>query len=154
MSRLTRHIRETLGEVAEAAADAEAFCSNLGADEGQCLRIGLALDELAANALLHGSKGGAAEPADIKVEVWGDDEMLHLCVRAKGPRFDPRDKRAPQPGQEFAIGGRGLTLVLSFADKLTYAREDDRNVTTFSVVKRELIDEPDARALEDGGNEA
>lgn len=154
MSRLVRHIRETLSEVAEAAAEAEAFCADVGADEGQCLRIGLALDELAANALIHGSQGADAKQADIQVEIWSDDEMLHLCVRAKGPRFDPRDKRPAAPDQEFALGGRGLTLVLSFADRLSYAREGDRNVTTFSVTKRENIDKVVAATLEDGGNEA
>ena len=153
MSRLVRHIRGTLSEVAEAAADAEAFCADAGGEESQCLRIGLALDELAANALVHGA-GRAVFPADIRVDVWSDDEMLHLCVRAKGPRFDPRDKRPAMPDQEFALGGRGLTLVLSFADRLTYAREDDRNVTTFSVLKRGKTEEADAAALEDGGNKA
>ena len=49
MTRLSRRIHETLTEVAEAAAAAEVLCSAAGADESQSLRIGLALDELAAD---------------------------------------------------------------------------------------------------------
>lgn len=132
MARLTRRIGATLTEVAEAAAEAEALCVADGADESQSLRIGLALDELAANALVHGAVNEAAP--DILVEVWTDEAELTLRVSARGPRFDPREPR--ESGEAFAIGGRGLTMVLAFADRLAYAREEDRNVTTFTVAKR------------------
>lgn len=133
MPRLSRRIGETLTEIAEAAAAAEALCAADGADQSQSLRIGLALDELAANALVHGAM--REEAPDITVEVWTDDRDLTLRISARGPRFDPRapqDRAAPE---EDALGGRGLNMVLAFADKLTYQRESGRNVTTFTVRK-------------------
>ncbi|QIE54835.1 ATP-binding protein [Pikeienuella piscinae] len=133
MARLSRRIGETLTEVAEAAAAAEAFCSADGADQSQSLRIGLALDELAANALVHGAM--REEAPDITVEVWTDERDLTLRISARGPRFDPRAPRDVSRPQEYALGGRGLTMVLAFADELTYQRESGRNVTTFSVRK-------------------
>ena len=133
MARLSRRIRETLTEVAEAAAAAERLCAAEGADEGQSLRIGLALDELAANALKYGAINESAP--FIQVDVWVEEEMLNLRIEAEGPRFDPRTppdvKREP-----YAIGGRVLSLVLGFADSLSYDRVGDRNVTVFSVAKR------------------
>lgn len=138
---MIRRIRETLTEVAEAAAAAEELCAAAGADESQSLRIGLALDELAANALVHGAVREVAP--DIVVEVWADEAELNLRVSARGPRFDPRE--AQDAPQAHAIGGRGLTMVLAFADRLTYERQDERNVTTFTVAKRgEPEVEPDA----------
>ena len=148
MTSLKRHIRETLSEVADAAAAAEAYCARAGADEGQRLRVGLALDELAANALVHGSTPG--ERPDIQVEVWTDEEMLHLRVSARGPRFDPRE-REPAPAGDYALGGRGLAMVLEFADRIDYARHGAVNVTTFSVRKHGA---ETASVVEDGGNEA
>lgn len=133
MARLSRRIRETLSEVASAAAAAEALCVAEGADESQSLRIGLALDELAANALIHGAREECAP--DIEIEVWVDEEILTLQVSASGPRFDPLIPRQSQE-DDFAVGGRGLTMVLTFADELTYRRERGRNITTFSVRKR------------------
>lgn len=133
MTRMTRKIGPTLSEVADAAAAAEALCAACGADESQSLRIGLALDELAANALIHGAV--CEEAPDLRVEVWVDDEFLNLKIAARGPRFDPRERRAEAPPDEFALGGRGLTMVLAFADHLSYVHEDGRNVTTFSVRK-------------------
>ncbi len=132
MSRLSRRIRETLTEVVEAAAAAESLRVDSGADESQSLRIGLAVDELASNALFHGALEERAP--FIQVDVWVDDANLNLRIEAEGPRFDPREG-APDLDQDRPIGGRGLTLVLGFADNLSYAREGDRNVTTSCVAK-------------------
>lgn len=137
MARLSRRIHETLTEVAEAAAAAEALCADAGADQSQSLRIGLALDELAANALTHGAMKESAP--FIQVEVWIDEEMLNLKIEAEGPRFDPTEGR-PTKIEDYAIGGRGLGLVIGFADALSYKREGDRNITTFSVTKHETAD--------------
>lgn len=152
VNRLVRKINGSLTEVAEAAADAEGYCAGLGADESQCLRIGLALDELAANALVHGGREDA-EP-DINLEVWEEEEMLRLRITARGPRFDPRAPRADERETPYALGGRGLTMVIAFADEISYARRDPYNVTTFSVLKRaQHADEPSS-TVEDGRNEA
>ncbi|MEM7524988.1 MAG: ATP-binding protein [Pseudomonadota bacterium] len=133
LKKLVRQIRKTLTEVAEAAAAAEAYAlEHVGADEGQALRIGLAADELAANALTHGAVAEIAP--DIALEVWGDDHFVNLRVTASGPRFDPRDYR-PVTAERSDIGGRGLALVLAFADQLSYAREGPKNITTFSVYR-------------------
>ncbi|MEO1612203.1 MAG: ATP-binding protein [Pseudomonadota bacterium] len=152
MGRLVRTITSTLTEVAEAAADAEAYCASLGADESQSLRIGLALDELAANALVHGAKAETAP--DIKVEVWGEDDMLRLRVTAKGARFDPRDGRPDIGSQPYSLGGRGLTMVIAFADEISYSRRDPYNITTFSVFRNAEHDGEPPSKVEDGGNGA
>ncbi|MEM7270597.1 MAG: ATP-binding protein [Pseudomonadota bacterium] len=130
MREFRARIRETLTEVAEAAAAAEALCAEAGADEEQSLRIGLALDELAANALIHGA---LTEHAPfIEVKVWVEREQLHLTVEAEGPEFDPTNGPTTEIDPS-AIGGRGISLVLGFADKIDYARVGERNVTRFSV---------------------
>lgn len=135
MARLTRRIHSTLSEVAEAAAAAEQLCRDAGADESQALRIGLALDELGANALVHGALDERAP--FIQIDVWAEDATLFLRVEAEGPRFDPREPRAPESADAaYSIGGRGLGLVLTFADSLQYQRERGRNITTFAVSKR------------------
>lgn len=134
MSRRVWRISKTLTEVATAAAAAEASCLEWGADESQALRIGLALDELAANALVHGAAD--EQNPEIAAEVWADEDMLRLRIDATGPRFDPRQRREKAPGAELALGGRGIALVMSFADELSYRREGTRNITDFAVLKQ------------------
>lgn len=133
MPRRKWQIKSTLAEVAKAAAAAEEFCTKVGADQSQALRIGLALDELASNALMHGSADDQA--ASISAEVWDEGDNLHLCLDAEGPSFDPR-RQPDGPTEDFAIGGRGLALVFAFADSLSYKREGRRNITCFSVHKK------------------
>lgn len=127
-------IEKTLSEVAAAAAAAETSCVEWGADESQALRIGLALDELAANALLHGAKSDV--PPSIHAELWADAEMLRLRIDATGPGFDPRQRREDHPDDDLAIGGKGIALVMAFADELNYRREGPRNITEFAVCMR------------------
>lgn len=134
MLRRVWRISKTLTEVATAAAAAEASCLEWGADESQALRIGLALDELAANALVHGAVN--EQQPDIAAEVWADDEMLRLRIDATGPGFDPRQQRDSQPDADLALGGRGIALVMAFADELNYRREGSRNITDFAVLKQ------------------
>jgi len=139
VTRLVREIGTTLTSVAQVAAEAEAFCSALGGAEAQCLRIGLALDELAANALVHGAVNEAAP--DISIEVWEEQELLNLRVTAKGPRFDPREHQANREEKPYSIGGRGLTMIIAFADELKFSRENGKNITTFSVSKQGVGDD-------------
>lgn len=136
--RMARRLGDTLTDVAKAAADAEAFCLGVGAGENAALRIGLALDELAANALIHGAVSEQAP--EIDVEVWADDARAHLRVDARGPRFDPREPRRTAAADDLAIGGRGLTIVMAFADELAYARVEGRNVTTVSFALRDAVE--------------
>lgn len=137
MACLRRKIGGGLPEIAAAAAAAEALCASDGADESQSLRIGLALDELAANAFLHG--GAPEAPPEIEVEVWTDERALTLRISARGPHFDPLAHTDGARENDIS-GGRGLLLVLTFADELTYRREGERNITTFSVRKHEQSD--------------
>lgn len=143
--RLSRRIGQTLADVAQAAAEAEAFCAAEGADESASLRIGLALDELAANALVHGAV--SKTPPDIDVEVWTDASHVHLRVAAQGPCFDPGARREDERPEGASLGGRGLTILFALADTLTYSRWKGRNVTTFSIVKQGETITPDERWL-------
>lgn len=138
MPRRKWQIKSTLVEVAVAAEAAEEFCMNVGADHSQALRIGLALDELASNALMHGA--GEDSTAVVFAEVWDEGESLHLCIDAEGPSFDPH-QRPDGPTEDFSIGGRGLALVFAFADTLNYKRDGQRNITNFTVLKRGTTDE-------------
>lgn len=130
MAKLTRHIAGGLSEIACVAAEAEMTCMANGAEEGQSLRVGLAVDELATNALTHGA-GGGVDP-DICIRLWIDSCAFRLEVSAMGPHFDPC---MPRKRSEYPLGGggRGLTMVSSFADELSYQREGGRNITTFTV---------------------
>ena len=89
--------------VAQAASDA-------GMSDRRASDFVLAADEIATNAILHGSP-----PARLR--VWRDDGAVVCEVTDAGRGIaDPEPGRvAPPPG---ALGGRGLWLARRFSDQL------------------------------------
>ena len=79
---------------------------------------------------VHSSVAVLASSLAVKVTV-----VVPVGNPPAGPRFDPLAYRQNQDQPEYAIGGRGLALVISFADEIAYQRKADRNVTTFIVSK-------------------
>jgi anti-sigma regulatory factor (Ser/Thr protein kinase) len=88
-----------------------------------------AVDELAANAILHGYRGGAGQ---IEVLVRPEAGGLAVVLRDQAPSFDPTQAPEPDinlPLEQRPVGGLGIFL------------------------SRRLVDEMRYRALPEGGNE-
>ncbi len=84
--------------------------------------INLALDELISNAVLHGSFDHTSDPK-IEVRLRVDHDVLILTMEDNGELFDPRIDTEPDTTSSLEareIGGLGLHLVKSFADRISY----------------------------------
>lgn len=125
-------------------------------DEGEAMRVSIALDEALRNALYHGNleitsaqRDGDAEAyeklllerrsllpyrerslwVDVEVEV----EKATIVIRDEGKGFDPRTLPDPtDPENLDRVSGRGVLLMRSFMDEVTY--NDKGNEVT--LVKR------------------
>ena len=79
--------------------------------------INLALDELITNSVTYGLS------ARVEVSLEVTDTVLSLTITDNGPRFDPTELKDPDvlsPLEERAVGGLGVHLVKTFADRVTY----------------------------------
>lgn len=109
---------------------------NFGADNGipdaNIYVVNLILDELIANYVQH-SIGRVKKPKiDVCVRI--DDDGLLLIFEDSGPLFDPTavsDKPDPPRIGEREVGGVGLYLVKSYADRIHYRAVDGRNHIAF-----------------------
>ncbi|KZB83571.1 sensor histidine kinase [Amycolatopsis regifaucium] len=91
-----------------------------GLGPGRVEDLVLAVAELSANSVLHGSGHGV-------VRVWSDGDYLLCEVIDEGTLSDPLAGRRPAtPGQ---IGGRGLVLVNEVADLVRQYRRPGSTVT-------------------------
>ena len=93
--------------------------------------VNLALDELITNAVTYGFDGIACPKIEITVRV--TDTALVLTMVDNGTKFDPTADTHPDVSSgiaERAIGGLGLHLVKTFADRLSYEFVDGRNRLT------------------------
>lgn len=112
------------GPVLEAIAHARAFAAENGLAEPFATRIGIVVEELVANVMVHGA-------AAATVEVDAMLELGHGAVRFvlddNGIAFDPRTHPLPDRPHPVTGGGAGLPLVRAWAEILDYRREDGRN---------------------------
>ncbi len=117
-----------LSEVDAVARRVEEFGDAHGLPGPKVYVINLALDELITNVVSYGF-GGVAEP-EIRITLRIEGGALVLIMDDNGQPFDPtRDMPTDitSPLTERPIGGLGLYLVKSFADRLSYEFADGRN---------------------------
>ena len=99
--------------------------------EPKIYMVNLALDELITNAVTYGFDGIAYPKIEITVRV--TDTTLVLTMVDNGTKFDPTADTHPDVSsgiEERAVGGLGLHLVKTFADRVSYEFVDGKNRVT------------------------
>jgi anti-sigma regulatory factor (Ser/Thr protein kinase) len=92
-----------------------------GADRNAIDDTVQAVDEAAANIIIHGYRGG---PGTIEIEVTKEGETLVINLRDQAPLFDPTLVPPPDltlPLEERRLGGLGVYLIRQFMDSVTYS---------------------------------
>ncbi|MCY4121281.1 MAG: ATP-binding protein [Acidobacteria bacterium] len=120
-----------LSEVRELSSMVEAFGDANGLPDPKVFVINLALDELITNTVTHGLEDKA--DAEIQIRMRVDSGTLILVMEDNGQPFDPTqdmDADVTSSLEERAIGGLGLHLVKSFADRVSYEFVEGRNRLT------------------------
>ena len=120
-----------LSEVRELSGMVEAFGDAAGLPDPKVFVINLALDELITNTVTHGLEDMAE--AEIRIRMRVDAGTLTVVMEDNGQPFDPtQDTNADvtSPLEERAVGGLGLHLVKSFADRVFYEFVEGRNRLT------------------------
>ena len=93
--------------------------------------INLALDELITNSVTYGFDGVVNPRIEVTVRIEGD--ALVLTTVDNGRRFDPTEAKEPDvdaPVDRRPIGGLGLHIIKTFADRVAYEFENGRNRLT------------------------
>ena len=79
----------------------------------------IALQEALANAVLHGCRNDPSKTVCCRVEV--DSGAFTIIVRDPGPGFDVHSAtQATEAGANFTTHGRGICLMRSLMDEVTY----------------------------------
>lgn len=91
-------------------------------------RLELLFEEGALNIINHAYAG---EEGEIEIALFPVDEGVLLRLSDSGPPFDPVSAQTPDldaPTEERSIGGLGIHLMKTLAERLEYRRENGRNV--------------------------
>ena len=111
------------------------FAQTHALPDGVRRSLNVALDELLANELSHGTAGLGS--GSLVVELVLDQERITVTITDDGPQFDPLSQAAPDTTlsvEDRPIGGLGIHLVRELMDEVRYERRDDHNVVI--LVKR------------------
>ncbi len=120
-----------LSEVRELSGMVEAFGDANGLPDPKVFVINLALDELITNTVTHGLEDMA--DAEIRIVMRVVAGTLILVMEDNGQPFDPTQETnadVTSSLEERAVGGLGLHLVKSFADRVSYEFVEGRNRLT------------------------
>ena len=131
MDELRVSLSPRLSAVRSLAQMIEGFGDANELAEQKIYMINLALDELINNTVSYGLQGVDRPQIEITVQVSGT--VLVLTVVDNGQPFDPTQDTVPDLSSAIddrPIGGLGLHLIKSFADRMKYEYVDDKNRLT------------------------
>ena len=113
--RWLRMVRAMIQEVSRQA----------GFNETERSEITLAVDEALSNVMKHSYKGNP--DGQVWLSCAADNGCLEVVLRDQGEAVDPAHLEPPPP-DEIRIGGRGVFLIRSIMDEVTFEREGETNV--------------------------
>jgi len=130
----TIRLANRLREVERLAEGLTAFAARHGIDADRLAMLNLALEEAVANVILHGYDDDDEHEIVVRLTPSGGD--LEVEVEDDGRPFDPSQAPSPDlaaPLADRPVGGLGIHLVRSVADRLQWTRREGRNflVLTF-----------------------
>jgi anti-sigma regulatory factor (Ser/Thr protein kinase) len=130
--RLT--LRNDRAEIARMMTWLDDIVAPLGLSPRTAHSLRLCLEEAVTNIVIH-----AFEPYtvhDVQISLWHDDTGLHAELIDDGRPFDPLSHElpaAPKDLQSAHIGGLGIKLMRSFAERIAYQRCGKFNRLTLSL---------------------
>ncbi|MDE2731625.1 MAG: ATP-binding protein [Bacteroidota bacterium] len=123
-----------LSELRDLAAMVETFGEAHDLPHRTNFIINLALEELITNTLLHGQFEDGVEP-EISISLGVNESQVVVVLESNGGQFDPTQDSNPDLTSDLAdrpIGGLGLHLVKSQADRFEYEWADGINRITLT----------------------
>ena len=105
-----------------------------GFDGDQSLNISLAVREAATNAVVHGNGGDDAKLVRVRFGV--EDGILTICVEDQGGGFEVGEVADPRDPLNVArTSGRGIFLMRSFMDEVTFSRTPGNGMSVHMAKK-------------------
>ena len=139
------HAHVALGAIAPAtvARALDAFCVAERVPQEVAWRLQVALDEVVANLVSHGTPASGQGAVD----VWfrRDGPFVEITIADDGPPFNPLERPAPDLGRALdarEAGGLVIFLVRALMDEVRYGRDDRNRLTLRKRIDAHATDHP------------
>ena len=128
-----RHLtlRNDIGDIPRLHEFMQSITDETGMGHPLAMSLNLALEEAVSNVMLYAYPEGTEGRVDIDAHI--RDDSFEFVLSDSGVPFDPTEAAEPDLELDVAqrpVGGLGIYLVKRIMDRVTYAREDGKNVLT------------------------
>ena len=102
-------------------------------------RVMLAIEEIAVNAIMHGDQGQSVDAgaSSISVSLMGEADKFVATIAYDGSDFDSAKPVGPQTSPAGAVGGHGLFLAQTYADRLEHRHDAGHNIVNLEFDRRD-----------------
>ena len=98
------------------------------------MHIEMIIEELYVNVASYAYPGTTGK-IQIEMALDKDPDAVRITLRDKGIPYNPLENKEPDlslSASERSVGGLGIYLSRKFANSITYKRENDENILTFT----------------------
>lgn len=130
-------LKNRLTELDRMLQHLERFRESTGLPLRTAFEVNLALEELFTNIVLYGYADKAEHR--IRFSLCQENGTLVICVEDDGSPFDLTEAQPPNIHcnlDERTVGGLGIHLIRKYIDRVTYRREENKNVLTLTKIVR------------------
>ena len=131
---LSLRIANDVASLCDALATVDEFLERHRVGAQATFTVRLAAEEIVTNVIKYAYQDSARHAIELDLRLWSDRAILR--VADDGRAFDPLLAPPPdlsRPVEEKAVGGVGIHLVRTLAERLEYARVGDRNVLSATI---------------------
>jgi anti-sigma regulatory factor (Ser/Thr protein kinase) len=128
---LERIIRSDVDSLVAATAELEEYLARAAVGTDAAYACTLALEEVVTNVFKYGHSDGGQHEVRFEAEVTAEHAVLRFSD--DGRPFDPLAVPLPDLAlrpEDRPIGGLGIHLIRTLADRIDYRRTDGRNLLT------------------------
>lgn len=123
----------SVDSIIKAGEIATRFARRVGLNEDDCYRLGLAVHEAVANAVIHGNR--YAPDKRIHLRISARPDRVTATIRDEGEGFDSSSAADVPITGNLSRSGRGLLLIRELVDELSARHHDDSPGTELCLTK-------------------
>ena len=125
----TFKIKNTFSEVEQLCAEINKLTQKNKFPEQLIFCLNVCLEEMLTNIVKYSYDDDAGHEIEMRLEI--ANEIITLTIIDDGHEFNPLEAEKPDINSDIKhreVGGIGIFLTCKMANKITYARKDDKNI--------------------------
>lgn len=136
----TFKIQNTFNEIELLCAEINELAQSKSFSEQLIYCLNVCLEEMLTNIIKYGYDDNDRHEIEVRLEI--ANEIITLTIIDDGHEFNPLEAEMPDVSTDIKhrqVGGIGIFLTCKMANKVTYARKEDKNIIKILLTPHVVI---------------